>query len=117
MEISSFQSTHCPSSSHKKSKDEFDEFNFKKIHGQGSREQSLSNAPGKKLSVLGVEAGRREVKNQQRAEGAHGRDAGGQESARTRLEAAVHKLTIPSPPPDAAQQNTLEKKSTRERKP
>lgn len=108
----------CPSSSHKKSKDKFDEkFNFKKTHGQGSREESLSNAPGKKLSVLGVEVGRREGKNQQRAEGAHGRDTGGQESARTRLEAAVQKLTIPSLPPEAARQNTLEKKSTRESKP
>ena len=36
---------------------------------------SLSNAPGKKLSVLGVEAGRREGKNQRRAQGAHGRGA------------------------------------------
>ena len=66
--------------------------------------------------VMG-EVGRREGKNQQRAEGAHGRDAGGQESARTRLEAAVQKLTIPSLPPEAARQNTLEKKSTRESKP
>lgn len=66
----------CPSSSHKKSKDESDEkFNFKKTEGQGSCEVSLSNAPGKKLSVLGVEAGRREGKNQRRAQGAHGRDA------------------------------------------
>lgn len=96
VEIFSFQLTIAsPSLSYKKSKDESDEkFNFKKIDVAKVPVKSLSNAPGKKLSVvLGVEAGRRRERT---SRGLRGPWQGcSEEGTQTRLEGAVHKLTTP----------------------